>query len=129
MRLANYYPTLYPVKEEESVTIKTMAETTKPILEEFRLELKRLYKEKFKRLILFGSHARGEATDNSDIDVMAVIEGIENPVKELGKLSDLISRVSLKYDTLISLYPISTDDYERRNSPLLLNVKKEGISV
>jgi predicted nucleotidyltransferase len=109
--------------------MRTTTETTKPILEELRSELKQLYKGRFKRLILYGSYARGEATENSDIDVVAVIEGIENPVKELGKLSDLISRLSLKYDTLLSLYPISTSDFEERNSPLLLNVKKEGISV
>jgi predicted nucleotidyltransferase len=106
-----------------------MTEAIKPILEELRLELRQLYKGRFKRLILYGSYARGEATENSDIDVVAVIEGIENPVKELGKLSDLISRLSLKYDTLIGLYPISPGDFEERNSPLLLNVKKEGIFI
>ena len=108
---------------------KTISQATKPILEELRLELQQIYKGKFKHLILYGSYARGEANEDSDIDVVAVIESIESPVKELGKLSNLISRISLKYDTLISLYPISMDDFERRASPLLLNVKKEGISV
>ncbi len=78
-------------------------------------------------MILYGSYARGEATENSDIDVVAVIEGIEDPMKELGKLADIISQISLKYDTLISLYPISSEDFKKRYSPMLLNVRKEGI--
>lgn len=111
------------------MAINPLTQATKPILKELQAELKEAYRERFKRLILYGSHARGEADEDSDIDVVAVIEGVESPVKELGSLSDLISRISLKYDTLISLYPISADDFERRNSPLLLNVKKEGITV
>ena len=111
------------------MAMETINQASRPILEELRSELQRLYKGKFDRLILYGSHARGDANENSDIDVMAVIEGVESPMKELGKLSKIISRLSLKYDTLISLYPISPDDFERRTSPLLLNIKKEGIPV
>ena len=109
--------------------MKEVTQETRPILEELQSELRAIYKGRFKDLILYGSHARGEATENSDIDVIAVIEGIENPIRELGKLSGIISQISLKYDTLISLYPLSLEDFESRNSPLLLNVRKEGISL
>lgn len=107
--------------------MKAIAREIKLILEELQSDLLDIYKERFKSLILYGSHARGEVTEDSDIDVVSVIEGIENPVTELGKLSDIISRISLKYDTLISLYPISAADFDNRNSPLLLNVRREGI--
>lgn len=109
--------------------MKTITQETRPILEELELELRKIYKGRFKNLILYGSHARGKATEDSDIDVVAVIEGIKNPVTELGKLSGIISQISLKYDTLISLYPISTEDFENRNSPLLLNVRKKGVPL
>lgn len=109
--------------------MKVTTQKTKPILEELHAEFRRMYQERFKQLILYGSHARGEATADSDIDVVAVIEGIVNPVTELGRLSGMISRISLKYDTLISVYPVSTEDFEHRDSPLLLNVRKEGVPL
>lgn len=107
--------------------MKVIPRGIKPILEELQSELLNIYKKRFKSLILYGSHARGEATGDSDIDVVVVIERVENPIKELGKLSDIISQISLKYDTLISLYPISVEDFQNRNSPLLLNVRREGV--
>lgn len=109
--------------------MKTITRNIKIILEELQSELQNFYKTRFNKIILYGSYARGEATEDSDIDVVAVIEGIEDPMKELGKLSDIISQISLKYDTLISLYPISSEDFKNRYSPMLLNVRKEGISL
>lgn len=107
--------------------MKTIAQEIRPILEELQLELQRTYKNQFKALILYGSYARQEATEDSDIDVIAVIEGIKNPMIELGKLSNVISLISLKYDTLISLYPVRLEDFENRDSPLLMNARKEGV--
>ncbi len=42
---------------------------------------------------------------------------------------DVITDINLKYNVLISVYPISKEEYESINSPLFLNVKREGISV
>ncbi len=40
---------------------------------------------------------------------------------------DCITDPDLKYDTLISVVPVSKETYQETNSPLMLNVKKEGI--
>jgi len=40
---------------------------------------------------------------------------------------DIITEINLKYDVLISVYPISEKDYSTVNSPLLINVRKEGV--
>ncbi|MBI4720543.1 MAG: nucleotidyltransferase domain-containing protein [Chitinivibrionia bacterium] len=109
--------------------MQPISQSIKPILEELQLELRRIYKGRFQRLVLYGSYARGEATEDSDIDVMAVIAGVENPVVEVGALAGVVSRISLKYDTLISIYPISNEDFEERKAPLFQNVRKEGISL
>jgi predicted nucleotidyltransferase len=108
---------------------KAISREIRLILQEFQSELLSIYGARFKRLILYGSHSRGEATEDSDIDVVAVIEGVQNPLSELEMLSKTISQISLKYDTLISLYPISPKDFEERNSPLFLNVRREGVSL
>jgi len=43
------------------------------LLQELKVCLQKLYGDRLYTLILFGSQARGEATKNSDIDVMAVL--------------------------------------------------------
>ncbi|MFN4857561.1 MAG: nucleotidyltransferase family protein [Pseudanabaena sp.] len=43
------------------------------MLNELKSALVKLYGDRLFSLILFGSHAKGEATSESDIDVMAVL--------------------------------------------------------
>ncbi len=42
---------------------------------------------------------------------------------------DIITEINLEYDVLISVHPISEDDYFTINSPLLINVRREGVAA
>jgi predicted nucleotidyltransferase len=97
------------------------------ILKEFREELENLYENRLKSIILYGSWARGEATEDSDIDVLIVLEGKVIPGKEIDRMIDILTEINLKHGVLISVYPISEDDYSTINSPLLINVRREGV--
>lgn len=97
------------------------------ILNEFKRELHSLYGERLKDVILFGSYARGEARADSDIDVMVVLRGDVAPGREIDRMIDVITELSLKYSVLLSVVPVAEDKYLRRNSPLLLNVRREGV--
>jgi len=99
----------------------------KNILEEFKEEIGKLYGTRLKEVILYGSWARGDATDESDIDLLIVLEGKIVPGAEIDRMIDIITEINLKYDVLLSVYPISEQDYSVINSPLLINVRKEGI--
>ncbi|MCK4581623.1 MAG: nucleotidyltransferase domain-containing protein [Dehalococcoidia bacterium] len=97
------------------------------ILKDFRGEVKKLYGRKLKSIILYGSWARGAATEESDIDLLIVLEGKIAPGREIDRMIDIITELNLKYGVLISVYPISAEDYLVVNSPLLMNVRKEGV--
>jgi uncharacterized protein len=97
------------------------------ILNEFKHELRGLYGERLKGVILFGSHARGKARVDSDIDVMVVLRGEVAPGREIDRMIDVITELNLKYSVLLSVVPIAEEKYLRRNSPLLLNVRREGV--
>ncbi len=97
------------------------------ILNEFKRELRSLYGERLKDVILFGSYARGEAHAGSDIDVMVVLRGDVAPGREIDYMIDVITELNLKYSVLLSVVPVAEDKYLRRNSPLLLNVRREGV--
>ena len=98
-----------------------------PILTEFKHELHNLYGERLKHVILFGSYARGEARVDSDIDVMVVLRGEVAPGREIDCMIDVITELNLKYSVLLSVVPVAEEKYLRRNSPLLLNVRREGV--
>jgi len=106
---------------------KLMNASLRGILKEFRTEIKKLYGKRLKSVILFGSWARGDATKKSDIDLLVVLGGKVVPGKEIDKMIDLITEINLKYGVLISVYPVSEKAYSTLNSPLLINVRREGI--
>jgi len=97
------------------------------IIEEFRAEIEKLYGERLKNIILYGSWARGEATEGSDIDMVVVLEGYIRPVKEIDSMISVITEINLKHRVLISVYPVSKIDYRTLKSPLLMNVRREGV--
>ena len=101
----------------------------KKVLDEFRTEVETLYSRKLKNIILYGSWARGNATTESDIDLIVILEGKVLPGKEIDRMINIITDINLKYGVLLSVYPISEKEYSKVNSPLLINVRREGISA
>jgi predicted nucleotidyltransferase len=106
-----------------------MIENLEKILAESRRSLEPLYGERLARLVLFGSHARDDAVPGSDIDLLVVLHGPVDPGKEIARTSQVTASLSLKYDTVISCMFVSADRYSSEQSPLLLNVRREGVMV
>jgi predicted nucleotidyltransferase len=91
--------------------------------------LQSLYGERLARVVLFGSQARGEATDNSDIDVMVVLKGDVSPSLEIARTIDDVADISLANDVVLSCVFMPESRYDLEQSPLLLNVRREGLAV
>lgn len=98
-------------------------------LTELKTKLTSLYKGRLVSIILYGSYARGEALESSDIDVVVVLNGEVSPGEEIDYMLDILTDLNLKYNTLISVYPVSEETFKKVKSPLILNVRREGISV
>lgn len=97
------------------------------IIREFREGAEKLYIKRLKNIILYGSYATGKATQDSDIDLAIVLDGNVVPGKEIDRVIDIITDINLKYGVLISVYPVSEKNYTTINSPLLLNLRREGV--
>jgi len=100
-----------------------------PMLQELMGELRTMYGPRLRRIILFGSYARGEATPESDMDVLVVLEEVRNTSQEAGQLVPLIAKLNLKYGVLLACLPIDLAEHEKGSTPLLRNVHREGVLV
>jgi uncharacterized protein len=87
------------------------------------------YQENLEQLILYGSQARGDAKEYSDIDVLVVLRQAFNYREEIDRTSQFIADLSLEYDTVISRAFISAQRFQDENSPFLLNVRREGVPL
>lgn len=100
-----------------------------PILNELKQELQELYGDRLVKLILFGSHARGEANPDSDIDLLAVLKKPVSQVQEISNMSELCVKILLDYDELVSIIPMSEDRFNAKDVALLRNIQREGIEL
>lgn len=98
------------------------------ILKLFQDQVQSLYGNNLKQIILFGSYARGNFTLDSDIDILIVTQKkLLKPERE--QLINFISDVSINEDILINFIEMLTQKFELEQSPLLLNIRKEGIML
>ncbi|MBE9078404.1 nucleotidyltransferase domain-containing protein [Romeria aff. gracilis LEGE 07310] len=99
----------------------------KSILQAVKDHLSSYYRERLKALILYGSQAREESHEFSDIDILVVLKGSINPYQEIDNTSQFIAQISLEHDVLISRHFVSFDKFDSSDTPFLHNVKAEGV--
>jgi len=99
------------------------------VLLDLRRGLQSLYGDRLSRLILFGSRARGDARSDSDYDVMVVLRGAVDVNDEFVRTSEVVGRICLQHDALITCVYVSEKEHASGVSPLLRNVRSEGVPV
>jgi predicted nucleotidyltransferase len=99
------------------------------ILHELRAGLTQRLGDQLEAVYLYGSHARGEARPDSDIDVLVVLNGEFDYFNMIERTCKLAADLSLENDTVVSLAFTSKDKFDHKMSPFLMNVRKEGIAV
>ena len=104
-----------------------MPTNIKNLLTELKRGLTELYGERLKAVYLFGSYARGDYEESSDVDVMILLKDYKNYWKELRRSSDYISDLSLEYEITVSCVIIKETQWKQPDRPFLYNVRKEAV--
>ena len=108
---------------------RNIPDRIKDVITETGDELQKIYSRKMKGMILFGSYARGEEASGSDIDIALLLDHPDDGHREREKYFDAIWRISLKYDTVVSVIPMDYTEYKMKKTPLTINIAREGIRI
>lgn len=105
-----------------------MRNSPDPKVEIYLNKLKAQLGKRLKKVILFGSKARGDVTDESDYDFILVFDKVTPKVKEI--LDKLSVAMLLEQGMVITDIALTEKDLERKKfNPLFINVKREGIRL
>jgi predicted nucleotidyltransferase len=101
----------------------------KKLLKELKEDLLRIYADELKAVYLYGSYARGEATSDSDIDVLVVLKGEFNYMEMHKRCEDFYAALCLENDVLISVALVSETEFQNRQTPFLMNVRRDAVAI
>jgi len=107
-----------PVPDELKETLRWATES-----------LREIYGPRLKRLILFGSWARGDARPDSDVDVLVVLEVPIGLYKEARRTSRVATRAAAYRGTALSFIHLSEEEFSDDRRLLVRSVKKEGVDL
>lgn len=100
---------------------------TSAIVQRCKRALERHYGTQFQGLVLYGSAARGQATPESDIDLLVLLANPFDYSRELRQIVDVLYPVQLDSDRLISALPAAADEFEGGAQLLYRNARKDGV--
>ena len=95
-------------------------------------QTKRVYGDKLREVILFGSCARGDFDEESDVDVMILLDVPKDDIRaERDKLDPVIWELDVKYEYDLLFAPIvkSHDEFHHwlEVMPFYQSVDREGV--
>ena len=102
------------------------------LLKSYIEELSKIYGMHLKKVILYGSYARGDFNAESDIDIVAIVKGEREELqRKLREVWILSSNLELEYETILSPTVIPYEEFEKYRNvlPYYRNIEEEGIDI
>ncbi len=91
-----------------------------------------VYGEDVFEIVLYGSYARGNYTEESDIDIVAVVHGSRIELQEkLKAVWDVSAELGLENDVIVSPTVIPYDEFMKykQSLPYYRNIAEEGKKI
>lgn len=102
------------------------------IIERLRASLGEIFPGENFEVILFGSYARNEADDESDVDVMFLVDSSRQKIAEKHwEIGEAAADVLMDFGVVVSPV-VENREYYRANSdilPFFRNVQREGVRI
>lgn len=107
-----------------------MAPAIRDLIEQYVSAIRDIYGEHIKQIILYGSYARGDFHNNSDVDIMVLVDLSDTQIESY---SDILSEVGFNYNVKYDMWfmPVVKNVWHFGEwcavYPFYSNVMKEGI--
>lgn len=102
------------------------------ILDKMKESYKCAYQDKLCEVLLYGSYARGDYTEESDIDIVAIVDddrmNVQNTLRQVWKDA---ADIGLEHDVIVSPLAIPLSEFQAYKDvlPLYKNIRREGIRI
>ena len=99
-------------------------------IQKFINEVKKILGDRLKKVILYGSYARGDYNKKSDVDIMILTDLSFEEIEEYrDKISDAAFEIELKTGIILSPVVKNIEKYNTRRKfvPFYKNVEQEGV--
>ena len=102
------------------------------LLERYKEAVSQILGERLKRIILYGSYARGDFKQDSDMDIMILADIQPEEISNLAdRIYDITYDFEVKYEMEINPSIQSLQVYEQWKGvyPFFMNIEKDGVAV
>lgn len=107
-------------------------ESLHQLLLKLHIQLEELFGEHLKEVILFGSYARGDAEEGSDVDVLVLVDlPREEIVGYRRKVAAIAGAYLFSDDILLSMILENQQFFDRHRQilPFYQNIAREGVRI
>ncbi|HXE80920.1 MAG TPA: nucleotidyltransferase domain-containing protein [Vicinamibacterales bacterium] len=108
----------------------TLAPATRAAVEEFSRRVRARFGDRVAKLALFGSHARGEATEESDVDILVVIDDLTP--SDGREIDEIVGDILTRMDVVLSPLALSAArlaELRARERRIAREIDRDGIPV
>lgn len=111
-------------------SLNYLTKTEKNVLKQFVNLMQAALGGDLIRIELFGSRARGDYSEGSDIDILIIVK--ERTIDVMDKIAEITAELNLEYN--LSISPVVFSEYEYKvntdmASPFSLAVESEGVRL
>ncbi|HUK56004.1 MAG TPA: nucleotidyltransferase domain-containing protein [Nitrospiria bacterium] len=110
------------------VSKEALTASDRQALDHLVAQLRKLYSERLRQVILYGHKSRGER--GSDLDILVVIEGITDRFVEMSRIHRITGPITVEEDILITAVPVDAAylDQQREDS-FFAAILQDGITL
>jgi predicted nucleotidyltransferase len=109
------------------VEAKEAGVLSKEIRKQIRPRLEAVFQDRLHGALLFGSEARNQAHEDSDVDVLVLLREPVELGKDLEKIIEALYPLQLQVDRPIHALPVSSEAFKAGRYSLYRNVQWEGL--
>lgn len=111
---------------------KIMPETVRNIIYQFSQQMKSIFESHLSKVIVYGSYARGDYKEQSDVDVMILVDLSEDEIKKVeNDVYDIAFEIEM--ETGVDISPVIKNEVQYEYwvdvLPYYRNVREEGVVV